>query len=390
MHGAAGWQMNVHALRLTQVAGLRLLLRRARHASASAGVERRADPLPAVADDAADARRADRPRRRHRGQRRRRAAGARPRRRQRRTLPSHVFTLHAELEGMKLAPVLEQLLDGWKAQGYRLVVDASACTKRCEPLALPRCEVGPGPGAGPQRHACCARAAEFLRRRRSGPRRVASIPWLHSAQPAGASHARNRKVADFSCAVDRAATFTLSEHTRPPGRPLLLSQGQHAGLHDRGQPSSATCTRQFAQAPARSSSASRATASSRTRASRRRWRFRSSCSPIADEKLCAQFGVIKMKNMYGRQVRGIERSTFVIDGKGTLAREWRGVKVPGHARRCSRPSRRSSGSAAPPRRRKRRPLCPSHHNGCGRHATAATIACVSGASCSTMGPVTTA
>ena len=51
----------------------------------------------------------------------------------------------------------------------------------------------------------------------------------------------------------------------------------------------------------------------------------------ADEKLCGQFGVIKMKNMYGRQVRGIERSTFVIDAKGTLVREWRGVKVPGHA-----------------------------------------------------------
>jgi thioredoxin-dependent peroxiredoxin len=51
----------------------------------------------------------------------------------------------------------------------------------------------------------------------------------------------------------------------------------------------------------------------------------------ADEALCAQFGVMKMKNMYGRKVRGIERSTFVIDGGGVLAREWRGVKVPGHA-----------------------------------------------------------
>ena len=50
-----------------------------------------------------------------------------------------------------------------------------------------------------------------------------------------------------------------------------------------------------------------------------------------EEKLCTQFGVIKMKNMYGRQVRGIERSTFVIDANGKLAREWRGVKVPGHA-----------------------------------------------------------
>jgi len=41
--------------------------------------------------------------------------------------------------------------------------------------------------------------------------------------------------------------------------------------------------------------------------------------------------VIKMKNMYGRPVRGIERSTFLIDANGTLVREWRGVKVPGHA-----------------------------------------------------------
>jgi peroxiredoxin Q/BCP len=46
---------------------------------------------------------------------------------------------------------------------------------------------------------------------------------------------------------------------------------------------------------------------------------------------CNLFGVMKMKNMYGKQVRGIERSTFVIDAAGVLRREWRGVKVPGHA-----------------------------------------------------------
>ena len=39
---------------------------------------------------------------------------------------------------------------------------------------------------------------------------------------------------------------------------------------------------------------------------------------------------MKMKNMYGKQVRGIERSTFLIDAEGRIAREWRGVKVPGH------------------------------------------------------------
>ncbi|MBC9072033.1 peroxiredoxin [Thauera sp. CAU 1555] len=51
----------------------------------------------------------------------------------------------------------------------------------------------------------------------------------------------------------------------------------------------------------------------------------------ADEALCNALGVIKMKNMYGKQVRGIERSTFVFAADGSLAREWRGVKVPGHA-----------------------------------------------------------
>jgi thioredoxin-dependent peroxiredoxin len=49
-----------------------------------------------------------------------------------------------------------------------------------------------------------------------------------------------------------------------------------------------------------------------------------------DETACRLFGVIRMKNMYGRQVRGIERSTFVLDREGVLRREWRGVKVPGH------------------------------------------------------------
>ena len=50
----------------------------------------------------------------------------------------------------------------------------------------------------------------------------------------------------------------------------------------------------------------------------------------AEEKLCQMFGVIKMKNMYGKQVRGIERSTFLFDSSGKLAKEWRGIKVTGH------------------------------------------------------------
>ena len=50
----------------------------------------------------------------------------------------------------------------------------------------------------------------------------------------------------------------------------------------------------------------------------------------ADEKACAVFDVIKEKNMYGRKVMGIERSTFLIDDKGKLRQEWRKVKVKGH------------------------------------------------------------
>jgi peroxiredoxin Q/BCP len=50
-----------------------------------------------------------------------------------------------------------------------------------------------------------------------------------------------------------------------------------------------------------------------------------------DEKACELYGVMKLKNMYGKQVRGIERSTFVISPGGQIARVWRGVKVPDHA-----------------------------------------------------------
>lgn len=53
---------------------------------------------------------------------------------------------------------------------------------------------------------------------------------------------------------------------------------------------------------------------------------------IADteEKLCHMFGVVKNKIMYGKKVKGIERSTFLIDAHGVLRAEWRGIKVAGH------------------------------------------------------------
>jgi len=58
-----------------------------------------------------------------------------------------VFTLHAELEGMRLAGVFEQLLTGWKAQGWALG-PVRALRDAVEPLALPRCETGPAPIEG--------------------------------------------------------------------------------------------------------------------------------------------------------------------------------------------------------------------------------------------------
>lgn len=50
----------------------------------------------------------------------------------------------------------------------------------------------------------------------------------------------------------------------------------------------------------------------------------------SDEQVCTAYNVIKMKKMYGKEVRGIERTTFLIDPLGVLRKEWRGVKVPGH------------------------------------------------------------
>ncbi|KWR77582.1 MULTISPECIES: peroxiredoxin [Pseudomonas] len=49
-----------------------------------------------------------------------------------------------------------------------------------------------------------------------------------------------------------------------------------------------------------------------------------------DEALCQLFDVIKLKKLYGKEYMGVDRSTFLIDAKGVLRREWRGVKVPGH------------------------------------------------------------
>lgn len=63
---------------------------------------------------------------------------------------------------------------------------------------------------------------------------------------------------------------------------------------------------------------------------RRKYNFKFDLLSDEKEKLCKWFDVMKEKNMYGRKFQGIERSTFLIDGKGVLRKEWRKVSVKGH------------------------------------------------------------
>jgi peptidoglycan/xylan/chitin deacetylase (PgdA/CDA1 family) len=139
-HGAAGWQMNVHALRLSQRYGFDYCSDGrgyAPHLPVWRGELIRCPQLPTtlptldeligtdgidegnVADHLLGLTEAGAP------------------------FGSHVFTLHAELEGLQLAPVLDRLIAGWKAQGYA-VGPVRAIYDALEPMALPRCEVMPG------------------------------------------------------------------------------------------------------------------------------------------------------------------------------------------------------------------------------------------------------
>ncbi len=137
-----------------------------------------------------------------------------------------------------------------------------------------------------------------------------------------------KKVDDFSV-PSTAGTFTLSEHKDHPvvlyfypkdSTPGCTLEGaQFRDLH-----------KQFAKLGAVVVGVSRDSLKSHQNF-KAKMKFPFDLIADVDEKLCTQFGVMKMKNMYGRQVRGIERSTFIIDGKGALVREWRGLKVPGHA-----------------------------------------------------------
>jgi len=142
-HGAAGWQMNVHAMRFTQRLGFD-------YCSDGRGTHPylpvwnaelvRCPQLPTTLPTLDEMIGLD-------GVTEENVAAHLLERTQDSGTGDHVFTLHAELEGMRLAPAFEQLLFGWKAQGWTLG-PTRAMFEAVEPMALPRCETGPGTIAG--------------------------------------------------------------------------------------------------------------------------------------------------------------------------------------------------------------------------------------------------
>jgi len=138
------------------------------------------------------------------------------------------------------------------------------------------------------------------------------------------------KVPDFEAPSTGAASFKLASAL---GRPLVLyfyPRDNTPGCTLEGE-QFRDLHAEFVRAGARVYGVSRDTLKSHE-GFRSKMAFPFDLIADADERVCNMFGVIKMKNMYGKQVRGIERSTFAIDGGGVVRGEWRGVRVPGHAR----------------------------------------------------------
>jgi peroxiredoxin Q/BCP len=140
--------------------------------------------------------------------------------------------------------------------------------------------------------------------------------------------ALNRKVADFT-AASTAGSFRLPDHRGHPVVIYFYPKDNTPGCTMEGS-QFRDLHKQFQKAGAVVAGVSRDSLKSHE-GFKAKMGFPFELITDPDEKLCDAFGVIKMKNMYGRQVRGIERSTFLIDAEGKLAREWRGVKVAGHA-----------------------------------------------------------
>src|SRR5438477_11971318 len=137
------------------------------------------------------------------------------------------------------------------------------------------------------------------------------------------------KFSDFSVPATGEATFRLSEHKGHPVVLYFYPKDNTPGCTTEGA-DFRDLHKQFTKLGAVIAGVSRDSMKSHE-SFKAKMEFPFELISDADEKLCAQFDVIKMKNMYGKKVRGIERSTFLIDGSGALAHEWRKVKVEGHA-----------------------------------------------------------
>jgi peroxiredoxin Q/BCP len=138
-----------------------------------------------------------------------------------------------------------------------------------------------------------------------------------------------KKVADFSAPATGGKPFTLSDHRGHAVVLYFYPKDNTPGCTTEGQ-QFRDLHKAFVKAGAVVAGISRDSIKSHE-GFKAKMAFPFELISDADEKLCAQFDVIAMKNMYGKQVRGIVRSTFLIDGEGKLAREWRKVKVDGHA-----------------------------------------------------------
>ena len=156
IHGAAGWQMNVHALRLTQRLGFAYCSDgrgRSPHLPVWRGELIRCAQFPTTLptlDELIGLDNIDEGN-----------VSAHLLDLTREPMQDHVYTLHAELEGMRLLAVFEQLLTGWKAQGWE-VGPMRTLFEAVEPMALPRCEVAPGAIAG-RSGTLLMQGEEFLR-----------------------------------------------------------------------------------------------------------------------------------------------------------------------------------------------------------------------------------
>ena len=137
------------------------------------------------------------------------------------------------------------------------------------------------------------------------------------------------KVPDFSIPATGEATFRLSDHLGHPVVLYFYPKDNTPGCTTEGA-DFRDLHKQFAKVGAVVAGVSRDSIKSHE-GFKEKMAFPFPLLSDADEKLCTQFDVIRMKNMYGKKVRGIERSTFLVGADGKLVREWRKVKVDGHA-----------------------------------------------------------